>query len=1076
MSDNIDIQKAIRQIRTVLAENPNTATLSADEVEPLVQRSIVTGNITVQNGNLIVGDHNYIINIALEQIRIRAVEHPVPPIDHVVGRERELSELALQMGDGPTTNIVSAAHSTAVFGVAGIGKSTLATLYYHRFRDHYTQVYWRDLSKDPLISGLVHAFADILGEHFDPREVPNEENQALLLVGWLRKLPEPYLIVLDDCEIVLNEEGNAQPGWETLFEQDSLGKCKLLLTSRQHIKAGRKRVHNYQIEGLNLADGLALLHEWGLVDVDEELLKQAVTKSSGHPLALILLAQLVVEDHLVLTDLLAERRLWEKEVAHNLLDEVYKRLSERQKLLIRYVSLYDRPPYFRRPVSPSDVAGMLLRYHWTPIVEKWKSEEPYNNPQAREDWLARKPKPRSELDWRPATIQDYALELSRRALLNSEAGRYTMHAIVRDYAYELIPETECPFYHRAAAAYFRSLYTRDPHTNPPKDVSDIQPLLDTFDQLYIAGEFQQAANVLVGTPMEYLSGGDWVALHDLLSRWGEYIRQLAMDERIVNSPADALEASFRAAATSNLGMVYYSLGKYDQATQYHSQRLALAEQRGDRQGQASSLAGIGNVYLSLGEYRRALAYHTHSLTIKEQLGDEQGQANSLGNLGLIYSHLDDYNKAIEYHSRSLALDEKLGNQRGQAQTIGNLGNVYCLLGEYDKAIEYHQRALKIAEQLGDRADQASTLGNLAVAYEQMGKYDQAMICNQQARSIFAQLDLTQSVVQVDQNIASVQQKAGWASTGDDDHARNADNEDRCEYLTRRGRASRKGGDYQQAISYFEQALAIAEQIGNADQKSGLLTKLGNTYSDMDDYERAIDYHKQALTLHEQIGDTRGRGISLGNIGGELGNMGRQGEAVSYFEQSLAIAEQVGDREGQYIRLDNLGNAYDDMGDYSHAISYFERALALAEQIEDLTWQAESLSNIGHTYKALADYPKVIEYHKRAIATASKVGDHRIKVNSYGTIGNAYWSLDDYPTAIQYYTQALEAARLIGDLSGQGHALGNIGTAYGEMGQTQTAISYLQQAHTIFESINAANLVAWADNEISVARRLAGNVP
>ncbi len=724
MSDNIDIEQAIQQIRTVLAENPQAVNLNADEVRPLIYRSIVTGNIAVQNGTVVIGDHNYIINLALEQIRIRAIQHPVPPIDRIVGRERELNELALQMGDGPTTNIVSPAHSTAVFGVAGIGKSTLATLYYHRFRDHYAQVYWRDLSKDSLISGLVHAIASIIGENFDPREVPNEDNQALLLVSWLRKLPEPYLIVLDDCETVLDDEGKAKPGWNTLFEQDSLGKCKLLVTSRQHIKAGRRRVHNYQIEGLNETDGLALLYDWGLVDADEILLKEAVTKASGHPLALILLAQLVVEDHLVLTDLLAKSHLWEKEVARNLLNEVYKRLSIRQKQLIRYISVYDRPGQFRQAVSPTDVAGTLIYLERQSLQEPDQDGNPKKGGHTKQVGFIQETKPEFLNGWKPDDIQEYALVLSRRGLLNAEGGRYTMHTIVRDYAYRRL--TRRASHHLAAAAYWKAQYTRDSNINPPHSLSDVQPLLDAFDQLCAGGDYQNAANLLYGTQFEYINGDLFIALNILLLRWSEFSRIQAMLERLVNAPVGALRDRSRAAAFGNLGVVYRILGEYDKAIEYNSRHLNLTEQIGDHQGQADALSNLGSAYYSLGMYDKAIDYHNRHLKMAEQIGDHQGQAGSFGNLGSVYKDLGEYEKASDYYSRQLEIAVNIGDNRGHANALSGLGIVYKSLGEYDKAIDYHNRHLNLAEQLGDRLSQASALGNLGEVYRNLGEYVKAI--------------------------------------------------------------------------------------------------------------------------------------------------------------------------------------------------------------------------------------------------------------------------------------------------------------------------------------------------------------
>ncbi|VEP15844.1 Tetratricopeptide repeat protein (fragment) [Hyella patelloides LEGE 07179] len=118
------------------------------------------------------------------------------------------------------------------------------------------------------------------------------------------------------------------------------------------------------------------------------------------------------------------------------------------------------------------------------------------------------------------------------------------------------------------------------------------------------------------------------------------------------------------------------------------------------------------------------------------------------------------------------------------------------------------------------------------------------------------------------------------------------------------------GQYQRAIDYYQQALEIARDIGDREYEGhslgnlGLaygyeghsLGSLGNVYSSLGKYQRAIDYYQQALEIAQDIGDRGHEGRSLGNLGLAYGSLGEYQRAIDYHQQALKIARDIGDRE------------------------------------------------------------------------------------------------------------------------------------------------------------------------------------
>ncbi len=665
-----------------------------------------------------------------EAERKRVVKHPIPDVSRTVGRIVQLKELRDRLRHNKRLAIV---------GVAGVGKSTLAAMYCtdRNYRGNYLVVCWFEMKGQPLVSDLARRFGALVGRQPSDQTM-SEEDYARELLEWLHDLNGQHLIVLNNAESVLDENNNATGGWSILLGDARLGSNRLLLTSRQQVRAGGEMLSAYKLGGLSEDEAVALLTAREVVASDAEL-REAAKKCECHTYALIFLAQLVVGGR-KLTRLLQSKqskKLWQGEIAVNLLDEVYHSLSIGQQAMLGYVSVFDVPDLLNQPVSAAEMAAML-----------------------RELDIPLRPTPAE--NWDADGVDALGLALTRRSLLEYSADeRYTTHAIVRDYAYKELPDPAA--HHRAAAASYRRQYIAahpDPHTDPPRAMDEVQPLLDAFDQLCAAGDFEDAAIVMIGTTLEYMSGGGWISLNDLLLRWGEFSRLVTLLERIVNAPSNALGDSSHGHVLGNLGIAYLWSGDYQQAIIYYKRSLAIFEQLGDLQGKGNQLGNLGHGYLSLGEYQQAKDYSQQALIIAEQIGDLQGEGKALGNLGIAYREMGEHQQAIAHYHQALAIFEQIGDIQDKGRRIGNLGNVYRDIGEYQQAIGYYQQALNISTQIDDRAGVGRHWNNLGEAYECLKQYREALGCFLKALSIRESLGNPVNIATTKGNIEDIRAAAG----------------------------------------------------------------------------------------------------------------------------------------------------------------------------------------------------------------------------------------------------------------------------------------------------------------------------
>ena len=75
----------------------------------------------------------------------------------------------------------------------------------------------------------------------------------------------------------------------------------------------------------------------------------------------------------------------------------------------------------------------------------------------------------------------------------------------------------------------------------------------------------------------------------------------------------------------------------------------------------------------------------------------------------------------------------------------------------------------------------------------------------------------------------------------------------------------KKGEYQKAISSYQQALGIAKETSDRTIEASSLNGLGEAYDNLGQYQKSIDLYQQSLSIFKQIGDRDGEADSLNGL-------------------------------------------------------------------------------------------------------------------------------------------------------------------------------------------------------------------
>ncbi|MCG3260192.1 MAG: tetratricopeptide repeat protein, partial [Candidatus Heimdallarchaeota archaeon] len=92
---------------------------------------------------------------------------------------------------------------------------------------------------------------------------------------------------------------------------------------------------------------------------------------------------------------------------------------------------------------------------------------------------------------------------------------------------------------------------------------------------------------------------------------------------------------------------------------------------------------------------------------------------------------------------------------------------------------------------------------------------------------------------------------------------------------------------------YEEALQIAEQLGDLSVKATILYNIGSIHSAQGNYPEALRRYEEALQINEQLGDLKRKATNLNNIGTIYYAQGNYPEALKKIEEALEIFTGLG---------------------------------------------------------------------------------------------------------------------------------------------------------------------------------------
>jgi len=271
---------------------------------------------------------------------------------------------------------------------------------------------------------------------------------------------------------------------------------------------------------------------------------------------------------------------------------------------------------------------------------------------------------------------------------------------------------------------------------------------------------------------------------------------------------------------------------------------------------------------------------------------------------------------------------------------------------------------------------------------------------------------------------------------------------RASVLGALGQVALNRGDYPEARARFEEALALARDLGDRSSEGNWVGGLGDIASSLGDYPEARARYQEALAIARDLGDRSSEGRWVGSLGDVARNLGDYPEARARIEEALAIGRDLGHRRSEGKWIGSLGNLASYVGDYPEARARYQEALAIARDLGDRYSEGNLVGNLGTNAASLGDYPEARARTEEALAIARDLGDRSSEGTWIGNLGNIAWHRGDCPEARARYQEALAIARDLGDRRDEGIWVGGLGNIAISLGDYPEARARYQEALVI----------------------------
>ncbi len=373
-------------------------------------------------------------------------------------------------------------------------------------------------------------------------------------------------------------------------------------------------------------------------------------------------------------------------------------------------------------------------------------------------------------------------------------------------------------------------------------------------------------------------------------------------------------------------------------------------------------------------------------------------------------------KQLKMAQQARALWAQLGERLWEGFALLSIGNYYYELKQKENSFVAWEQSLAIMREVKSRAGEALILRRYGAYYEYIGQQEKAQSFYEQARPLEIE-------------------------TGNPTRA----------YQDLRARVSQLYPleRYEEVAETFTQILEVARVTKDRATEADTLNQLGLVVGmRLGKIAKAQEYYEQAFAIAVEIGDKRLEPITQSNLAQLIMQTGKFEKALEYAENArkLAVANKALAMEGGIIRA-SLVPIYRALGRKEKVREALERALAVFREVNDADSELGILYQLSAFNSGTTPDPKELVYLEQFLKIHQEKYPTREQplIEVYSALAEYHYATDNPAKAIEAGEKGLAIIRKFNLRSVEPHALRSLGVYYRKSKQYDKAIELHERA-------------------------------
>ncbi|THU34914.1 tetratricopeptide repeat protein [Niastella caeni] len=209
------------------------------------------------------------------------------------------------------------------------------------------------------------------------------------------------------------------------------------------------------------------------------------------------------------------------------------------------------------------------------------------------------------------------------------------------------------------------------------------------------------------------------------------------------------------------------------------------------------------------------------------------------------------------------------------------------------------------------------------------------------------------------------------------------------------------GNYAQSLSYYQQALALAEKINDKEVELNMLRNIGMYYLNTGKEAAASQHFNKAYKIATDINHTVAKAYLLVDKAAIPLLHHQHDQALALYREALRVINDPDGFVAAFVRVD-IGNVLCEKKQYQEAIPLFRTSLGYYLRTHDNLGRMNTMVALAKAYRGLEQTDTAISYAMTSLSLAKEI-KHKEGIKSGSEcLADLYEKKGDYRNSLTYF--------------------------------------------------------------------------